>query len=68
VMLPLGTTSLLASVVPVNDAAAAPLMTDFHAALRAGKGFPEALLHARTRVPADPVREATALAFVAVGR
>jgi tetratricopeptide (TPR) repeat protein len=68
VMLPLGTASLLASVVPVNDAAAAPLMTDFHTALRAGKRFAEALLHARTRVPADPVREATALAFVAVGR
>lgn len=68
VLIPLGTASLLASVVPVNDAAAAPLMTDFHAGLRAGKGFADALLHARTRVPADPVREATALAFVALGR
>ena len=68
VLIPLGTASLLASVVPVNDAAAAPLMTDFHAGLRAGKGFADALLHARIRVPADPVREATALAFVALGR
>ncbi|HEY0530229.1 MAG TPA: CHAT domain-containing protein [Actinoplanes sp.] len=68
VLIPLGTASMLASVVPVNDAAAAPLMTDFHAGLRAGKGFADALLYARTRVPADPVREATALAFVALGR
>lgn len=68
VLIPLGTASLLASVVPVNDAATGPLMVDFHAGLRAGKGFAEALLHARTRVPADPVCEATALAFVALGR
>ena len=67
VLIPLGTASLLASVVPVNDDAAARLMTDFHTGLRAGHGFGAALLHARILAPADPVDQATALAFVALG-
>jgi tetratricopeptide (TPR) repeat protein len=68
VLVPLGTTSLLASVVPVNDAAAAPLMVEFHARLRTGAGFPEALRDARVRYAGDPVAVATGLAFVALGR
>ena len=46
-LVPLGTASLLASVVPVNDAATAPLMAAFHDGLRAGAGFADALLAAR---------------------
>jgi hypothetical protein len=54
VLVPLGTRSLLASTVPVNDASTAPLMADFHTTLRAGAGFGEAL-------------RAAALAFLALG-
>ena len=67
-LVPRGTASLLASVVLVNDTAAAGLMVDFHEALRAGKPFAEALLAARERAGDDPVAAATALSFVALGR
>ena len=67
VLVPLGTASLLASVVPVNDRAAAALMADFHAGLRTGSDFADALRCARTRAPDDPVAAATALAFAALG-
>jgi CHAT domain-containing protein len=67
VLVPLGTRSLVASTVPVNDASAAPIMTDFHTALRAGRSFAEALLHARDRAAGEPVALATAYAFVALG-
>jgi tetratricopeptide (TPR) repeat protein len=67
-LVPLGTASLLASVVPVNDAATAPLMTTFHDRLRAGSSFGEALLAARAAAGQDPVAVATAGSFVALGR
>lgn len=67
VLVPLGTRSLLATTVPVNDAAAAPLMADFHAALGRGRDFAEALLDARQRAAGEPVRFATALAFSTLG-
>jgi CHAT domain-containing protein len=67
VLLPLGTTSLLASVVPVNDAATAALMVRVHARLRAGAAGGEALAGARAGADGDPVAQATALAFVALG-
>jgi tetratricopeptide (TPR) repeat protein len=67
VLVPLGTTSLLASVVPVNDAATAPLMVELHARLRSGSAFGAALAHARAQTDGDPVALATALAFVALG-
>jgi CHAT domain-containing protein len=67
VLVPLGTTSLLASVVPVNDVATAPLMVDVHARLRSGAEFGEALAHARMRTDDDPTAVATSLAFVALG-
>jgi tetratricopeptide (TPR) repeat protein len=67
-LVPLGTASLLASVVPVNDVATAPLMIDFHDRLRGGSSFGEALLEVRSVVDDDPVTVATALSFVALGR
>ena len=67
-LMPLGTASILASVVPVNDAATAPLMVAFHERLRAGLSFGEALLSIRTTVGRDPTATATALSFVALGR
>jgi CHAT domain-containing protein len=67
VLVPLGTRSLLATTVPVNDAAAAPLMADFHAALGRGRDFAEALLHGRQSAAGEPVRFATAVAFSTLG-
>jgi hypothetical protein len=67
-LVPLGTVNLLASVVPVNDAASAPLMMAFHDQLRTGAGFAEALCAAQTSGVDDPVATATALSFVALGR
>jgi tetratricopeptide (TPR) repeat protein len=67
-LVPLGTVNLLASVVPVNDAATAPLMMAFHDALRTGTGFAEALCAAQRSGVDDPVAAATALSFVALGR
>jgi hypothetical protein len=68
VLAPLGTTSLIASVVPVNDAAAAPFMIAMHEALRSGAPFGQALAAARDATPDDPVATATAWAFLALGR
>jgi CHAT domain-containing protein len=68
VLVPLGTTSLLASMVPVNDAATVPVMSEFHAGLRGGSGFGEAMRRARSRMSGDPVAAATAAAFVVLGR
>jgi hypothetical protein len=67
-LVPLGTASVLASVVPVNDAATARVMVAFHDRLRAGRSFAEALLAVRTAANDDPVAAATALSFVALGR
>ncbi|MGW1343052.1 CHAT domain-containing protein [Kribbella sp. NPDC002412] len=67
-LVPLGTASLLASVVPVNDKTTAALMVDFHQQLRDRASFGVALHEARSRVDDDPVAVATALSFVALGR
>jgi CHAT domain-containing protein len=67
-LVPRGTTSLLASIVPVNDVVTGALMADFHTGLRSGAGFAEALRDARTSRVDDPVALATALSFVALGR
>lgn len=66
-LVPLGTASLLASVVPVNDAATAGLMVDFHEHLRGGASFGTALHAVRASIADDPVMLATALSFVALG-
>ncbi|GLY00509.1 MULTISPECIES: CHAT domain-containing protein [Actinoplanes] len=67
---PLGTTGLLASVVPVNDGAACPMMVIVHRRLAVGESFGEALCAARAaaRATGDPVAIATAASFIAVGR
>ena len=67
---PLGTASMLASVVPVNDVATGPVMAEFHARLLAGEPFGAALCGARAAADAtaDPVAIATAVSFIAVGR
>ncbi|MGN6246655.1 MAG: CHAT domain-containing protein [Motilibacteraceae bacterium] len=68
-LIPLGTAGLLASVVPVNDAATVPLMLAVHEHLRDGASLPQALLAARTAAAesGDPLAVATAAAFLALG-
>jgi hypothetical protein len=66
-LVPLGAAGILASVVPVNDAAAVPLMLALHTALRAGDSLPEALARARSQTGDDPVAVATGRSFVALG-
>jgi CHAT domain-containing protein len=66
-LVPLGATGIVASIVPVNDAAVVPLMLSLHAALAAGRTLPEALLSARRATAGDPLVASTAHAFVALG-
>jgi CHAT domain len=62
----LGTAGLLASVVPVNDAATVPFSLAVHERLRAGDDLASSLLAAR-RAADDPVARATAWSFLALG-
>ena len=64
---PLGAAGIVASVVPVNDIAAVPLMLALHDALRRGAPLPEALQAARQAAGDDPLAAATAHSFVALG-
>jgi hypothetical protein len=66
-LLPLGTTGIVASVVPVDDAAVVPLMTALHRELRAGATLPEALRNVRPSLEADPVTAAAAWSFICLG-
>jgi CHAT domain-containing protein len=66
-LVPLGTASLLASVVPVNDMATAQFMVSFHDKLRVTDSFPDALRAVQAREGDDPVAVATAQSFVALG-
>ncbi|WBQ08632.1 CHAT domain-containing protein [Kribbella sp. CA-293567] len=66
-LLPLGAAGILASVVPVSDRAAVPLMTAVHARLAAGSSLAEALAGARTEGGDDPLAVATAASFVVLG-
>jgi hypothetical protein len=69
-LVPLGTASMLASIVPVNDAATAPLMVGFHENLLAGCSFSQALNAVRQAADADgdPIALSTTLSFMALGR
>ncbi len=66
-LVPLGAAGIVASIVPVNDLAAVPLMLALHDALRGGAALPEALLTARQAASGNPLAEATAHSFVALG-
>ena len=66
-LLPLGTAGVVASIVPVNDEAVVELMLAFHRGLRGGASMAGALRDARHAMPADPLRQATAWSFVAIG-
>jgi tetratricopeptide (TPR) repeat protein len=66
-LISLGSAGVIASVVPVNDPATVPLMTALHDQLRAGAGLAAALTRARQAMSGDPVAQATAYSFIALG-
>jgi tetratricopeptide (TPR) repeat protein len=66
-LVPLGAAGIVASVVPVNDEAAVPVMLALHDAVRGGATLAEALLTARKAVSSDPLAHATAHSFLALG-
>ena len=66
-LISLGSAGVVASVVPVNDPATVPLMTALHEHLRAGADLAGALTLARRAVGDDPVAQATAYSFIALG-
>jgi hypothetical protein len=66
-LIPLGTASIVASVVPVNDLAAVPLMIALHRELRSGASPAEALRDACYQSESDPVAAATGLSFICLG-
>ena len=66
-LVPLGATGIVASVVPVNDEAAVPVMLALHDALQGGATMADALLAARKAVSDDPLAHATAHSFLALG-
>jgi hypothetical protein len=67
-LLTLGTSAVVASVVPVPDVATCTLMTAFHRSLAAGAGVAEALRRARSEVDeGDGPSVAAARSFAAYG-
>jgi tetratricopeptide (TPR) repeat protein len=66
-LVPLGAAGIVASIVPVNDLAAVPVMLALHDALQRGVTLPEALLAARQAASDDPLTEATAHSFMVFG-
>ena len=66
-LVPLGAAGIVASIVPVNDEAAVPVMLVLHDALQGGATLAEALLAARQAVSSDPLAYATAHSFLALG-
>jgi tetratricopeptide (TPR) repeat protein len=67
-LLPLGTAGIVATIVPVNDAATVSVMRAMHTALATGTvPMAESLAIARNNTSDDPVDVATAWSFVALG-
>jgi tetratricopeptide (TPR) repeat protein len=66
-LIPLGTTGIVASVVPVNDRAVVPLMIALHRGLRGGASLGQALRDARVGLESDPVAAATGWSFICLG-
>jgi tetratricopeptide (TPR) repeat protein len=66
-LLPLGTVGIVASVVPINDAAVVEPMLKLHRGLQQGLRMAEALRDTRIGAAADPAVLASAWSFVAFG-
>jgi tetratricopeptide (TPR) repeat protein len=66
-MLPLGTAGVVASVAPLNDLAAVPLMVSLHQQLRSGQTLAGSLCTIRRQVSDDPVLLGAAWSLMALG-
>ena len=66
-LLTLGTAGIIAAVVPIDIAAATPVMLSVHEHLRSGLTPAEALCRLRLESGSDPVERATALGLLAIG-
>jgi CHAT domain-containing protein len=66
-LLPLGTAGIIAGVVPLNDHAIVPVMTELHRHLQADRPLAEALHAVRCALITDQVQQATAMSLVALG-
>ena len=66
-LLPLGTAGIVASVVPLNDLAAVPLMIALHGYLRTGQTLAEAMRSVRCEPGADAIQRAAALSLTTLG-
>jgi CHAT domain-containing protein len=66
-LLPLGTSGIIAGVVPLNDFAVVPLMVDLHRHLRSGQTLAEAMRNVRSGCRGDPIQHGTALSLSALG-
>jgi tetratricopeptide (TPR) repeat protein len=68
-LMPMGTAGIVAAVAPVNDQATSPVMAVLHRSVAAGAGFPEALaaVRADAALAGDPLAQATACSFIALG-
>jgi tetratricopeptide (TPR) repeat protein len=66
-LLPLGTAGVVASIAPLNDHAAVPLMLELHRRLQAGESLAGALSGVRRGVTGDPVLRAAAWSLAALG-
>jgi CHAT domain-containing protein len=66
-LIPLGTTGIVASVVPVNDTAVMHLMAVLHQHLRSGASLAEATQKTRIGMQSEPMEAATSLSFLSLG-
>lgn len=66
-LISLGSTGIVASVVPVSDPATVPLMLELHGQLRQGFPLAQALFHAQRTMGEDRAAHATAQSFLAFG-
>ena len=66
-LMPLGTAGIIASIVPVDDITAVPVMLSLHRHLHGGLSFAEALCRVRGELTSDPIQRATTLSLLALG-
>jgi CHAT domain-containing protein len=66
-LLGMGTSDVMASVVPVNDFATLAVMTEVHRSAARGATLAEGLLAARRSAADDPLRTATVASFTTWG-
>ena len=66
-LLPLGTAGVVASIAPLNDHAAVPLMVSLHQHLRSGQTLAGSLCMIRCQVSDDPVLLGAAWSLMALG-